>query len=131
MKLSRVLLLIVIVGSWLCLGPNAKAQQAPPCYNGTKGVQCQLGSCKQNITGVILQGDTYVLSGYGITFCCGVAYATTSDPYPDWCLITQLRDPRVEERLMELSNAGPLYIPNCDGWLRPFRPLVNESRKPS
>jgi len=133
MKLSRVLLLVAAIGPGACVSPNAKAQQAPFCYGGTGTVPCSNPStgCHSSVPNAVLQGDTYALWTWGGQYCCGVLFATSSNPYPNSCTITELRDPRAQERLMALSNAGPLYVPNGDGWLRPFRLLENESGKAS
>lgn len=48
-----------------------------------------------------------------------------------YCYGSEMRRPEIQEHLIRMSQDSPIYVANCDGWLRPFVPLANISRKSS
>jgi hypothetical protein len=60
--------------------------------------------------------------------CCDGETETMFYLGPPYCYTTRLQQPEVQERLAEQSQHRPVYVANCDGWVRPFHSIVNESR---
>ena len=129
MKLDRVLLPMVVICLALSLSHHAKAQ----CAIGYSTRSCTYGNCSSSTTvytPIDGFGENAFIPQNGYVSCCG-GYVPTMVGILDYCYYTELRDPRVQERLVELSSESAVYVPTCDGWLRPFHPLSNRSQKPA
>ncbi len=130
MKLNRVVLSMLVMGLAFSFSHDAKAQ----CAIGDSTGGCTYGSCSSSNPQIYTPIDGYegttFIPQMGYVSCCG-GYVSTMVGILDWCYYTNLRDPRVQERLVELGSQSPVYVPTCDGWLRPFHPLLNRSQKPA
>ena len=81
------------------------------------------GSCSRQVPVVA------PASGYGFfyiwqhTTCCGDNVLIPYE-YVEQCYITELRDPEILRRILELPGHSRFEIASCDGFLRPFPHLT-------
>lgn len=129
MRCQRVFVVISVIGTWLALLPCAVAQ----CAVGSNESLCSQESCSSNraiFTPILEWGSPGIVPEMAPVYCCGT-YNSTLVGYSGFCYYAELRDPKVQEQLVELSQESSIYVPTCDGWLRPFHPLKNRSEQPT
>lgn len=103
------------------------------CAIGNITSSCSIGDCSSTVqvnTPVLGFAELAFEPQMGVVSCCG-GYASTMIGIVQWCYYTELRDPKVQDRLFGLSKRTMVYVPTCDGWLRIYHPLANRSQKPA
>lgn len=93
-----------------------------PC---TDGVGC---SQSPPLVVPMLGLDSNYYPIYQTVTCCGVPRQTMVD-IQSGCYVVEMKRPYVQEHLSQLNARARLYVPACDGWFRPFVPMINMSRK--
>lgn len=119
MKLSRFLIAIVVIGLAVSGGHAARAQ----CAAAYVVQACSTGLNFSCSTQSVVPVQDWSYPGFepimGSMDCCGEPVPTMTGSAGE-CYYTELREQRTQERLAQLSARSPVYVPTCDGWLRPF-----------
>lgn len=108
---------------------SAKPARAQ-CVVPTGYTSCSSINCSSSTQ---IRPPAYDATGYFPEYmqvsCCGTN-SISAISYYITCYSAELRDPKVQERLIQMALLKPLYTVNCDGWVRPFTPSTDRSREP-
>lgn len=128
-KMKKVL--YFLMGSALLLSVDSRAQL---CTLGAVYMKCSAPNCSSSQ--VYVTCFVNAVAGYfprmGTANCgaCG-GIVPICEQGPAGCYETELQRPDVQERLEKLNETAPVYVVNCDGWVRRFHPPFTESAKPA
>src|SRR5579875_2105653 len=117
MKTIKLLLLLAV-----SLSSTRIWAQINPCPSYVYMSQCVLtngGSCSKYITYPMSTGG--YTAHYSRVSCCGT-YVWSVDSFgPPICEYSSLRDPQIQKGLAVIAQDEPVYIVDCQGYIRRYQ----------
>jgi hypothetical protein len=131
MKRTWLVLLLVTISAGVASAQRERSQDAGACVSvdGTlSGITCPFPGCHETYSTLNTEacdGSNECDMLIPISTCCGKGGSYVVGGI---CLITEMKDPHVRTRILELARDTEILIPTCNGAYVPVRIAFGQAR---